>query len=362
MFPNTLSIRLLLAFLFLSLVAVGCTASDTSDPVSEAVAEIAPEASSPAPAPEWQPEMRWHVAHDGEAIKSLAFSPDGQILAVGLFPVIELYSASDGDHVRSIELRHSAESLAFSPDGALLGAGQGVYGVSLRDAADGAEIRQLHGGYDNVLAFSPDGQTVATGNREGTAWLWRSEDGELLAQFEQAEADYIVDLAFSPDGSILAVSHFDGALALWDVSNQTILHTLDMPADSGGRVESMAFSPDGRMLVAGGRTDENFKNVARLWNVAGGTSTGVLSGHQNTITSVAFSPDGTMLATGGASRDGSVRLWRVSDWTLLHTLEHVNEDGDPGWVTGVAFSPDGATVAVGTWDGMLYLWQVQPDL
>ncbi|HSM57262.1 MAG TPA: WD40 repeat domain-containing protein [Candidatus Sulfomarinibacteraceae bacterium] len=357
--------RLLVLFplLLLSLTIYACAGSATPEPTATPTVTATETATAiPESAPEWQPEILWRRGHDGEAVRSVAFTPNGERLAVGLFPTVEFYEVNSGDLIRSAEFRHAVESLDFSPDGAILGAGQGVYGAVLCDAADGSEIQQLHGGYDNVVAFSPDGETVATGNRTGTAWLWNIEDGELVAEFELPEADYIVDLAFSPDGSTLAVSYFDGALVLWDVSRQTIIHELNFSSDQGGRVESIAFSPDGETLVASGIRDENFKHVSRLWNVPAGTSDGVLTGYENTVTSAAFSPDGALLATGAASGDGAVRLWQVSDWTLLHTLEHWKEDGEPDWVTDLAFSPDGRTIAVGTWEGELYLWQVDPEL
>ena len=118
--------------------------------------------------------------------------------------------------------------------------------VLSRPGDPGAELHRLHGGYDNRLAFSPDGETVATGNHNGVVWLWRVEDGEQLAEFEQPISEYIHSLAFSPDGQIVAAGHWHVTVYLWRVSDGQLLHSLPRQTDYC-RANDLAFSPDGEL-------------------------------------------------------------------------------------------------------------------
>ena len=112
-----------------------------------------------------------------------------------------------------------------------------------------------------------------------------------------------------------------------------------------GWVSSVAFSPDGKMLASGSHDE-----TVRLWRVSDGSLLRTLEGHTAAVSNVAFSPDGQTLASG--AQDHTVRLWRVSDGALLHTLE-----GHAHAVTSVAFSPDGQALASGAQDHTVRLWR-----
>jgi WD40 repeat protein len=113
-----------------------------------------------------------------------------------------------------------------------------------------------------------------------------------------------------------------------------------------GKVLSVDFSPDGRLL-ASGSTD----NTLRLWNVRQSTLLRTMLGHPFPILSLSFSPNNQLIATG--SDDGIVRIWQVSNGSLLHSLQ-----GHAGWVNKVVFSPDGKSLSSASDDYTVRQWRV----
>src|SRR5207237_558150 len=138
----------------------------------------------------------------------------------------------------------------------------------------------------HALAFSPDGKTLASADRNRVVRFWdvskRREVGRVSCS---AGA-----LAYSPDGKILAAGGLsDNAVRLLDPGRREALRALRVP---GGGVRSLAFSPDGKVLLTGGRAHSLY-----LCDVATGEAVRPLAGHQHAVLSVAFSPDGKTLAS-----------------------------------------------------------------
>jgi WD40 repeat protein/tRNA A-37 threonylcarbamoyl transferase component Bud32 len=282
----------------------------------------------------------------GSWVTSVAFSPDGGLLACGSDDgTVRLWRASDGGLVDVLK-GHTRDvwSVAFSPDGGRLASGSGDGTVRLWWVSDGELVGVLEGHTNWVasVAFSPDGARLASGSGDGTVRLWRASDGELLGVLK-GHTGVVNSVAFSPDGALLACGSGDGTVRLWRVSDGQLVGVLE--GHKYG-VTSVAFSPDGGLL-ASGSDDE----TVRLWRVSDGELVRVLRGHTDRVTSVAFSADGRLLASG--SDDNTVRLWRASDGELLRVLR-----GHTDRVRSVAFSVDGRLLASGSWDGTVRLWGV----
>jgi WD40 repeat protein len=130
---------------------------------------------------------------------------------------------------------------------------------------------------------------------------------------------------------------------LWDVATQRRLLKLD---DHSGAINSVALSPDGRLLAAGGADGS-----IRLWDAGTGQPIDLLEGRQDQVWSVAFSPDGKWLASGGGDR--KVILWDVVSRTLARTLT-----GHASSVNSVAFSPDGQLLASADGASTILLWDL----
>jgi len=170
--------------------------------------------------------------------------------------------------------------------------------------------------------------------------LFRTSDGALLHLFRHT--DPVNSLAFAPDGQTLASGSNDGKVQLWQVSDGTLLHTLEGNTDF---IESLAFSPDGEILAVG-----SWNGTLQLWHAADGVLLRTLAGHTGRITSLAFSPDGQILASG--SVDSTLRLWKMTDGSLLHTIE-----GSAFY--SIVFSPDGWILASGSSNDTVQLWGVK---
>ncbi|MGH3755587.1 MAG: WD40 repeat domain-containing protein [Pseudonocardiaceae bacterium] len=143
----------------------------------------------------------------------------------------------------------------------------------------------------------------------------------------------VYGVAFSPDGQKIATAGYDKTVRVWDAATgQQIGQPLTGHID---QIRGVAFSPDGQKIATAG-----YDETVRVWDAATGQQIGQpLSGHKNTVYGVAFSPDGTTLAS--ASSDQTVRLWNVA------TGEPIGQPltGHTGYVWGVAFSPDGERIA-----------------
>jgi WD40 repeat protein len=286
--------------------------------------------------------------------RSLAFSPDGWILASPEGNNVNLWRVSDGALLQTLS-GHELDigSLAFSLDGTMLASAVtgevAMEHIRLSRVSDGTLLRSLLSFYVSALAFSPDGEILAVGKRLGEVEFWDVSKGSMLFELvghtdqEKGKSKDVNDLAFSPDGEILASCAFKAKL--WHVSDGTLLRTLDAP----GYVDSLAFSPDGEILATGDGDNIQF------WRVSDGGLLLTLEGHTDDVRSLVFSPSGELLAS--LSDDKTVRLWRVSDGALLRTLEM---EGFTSYMTRhkVDFSPDGTLLAFGGVDGTIRLWGI----
>ncbi|MHB9000761.1 MAG: WD40 repeat domain-containing protein [Thermoanaerobaculia bacterium] len=203
--------------------------------------------------------------------------------------------------------------VAFSPDGQYLASGSVDHTVQLRRMPEGRIVHTLTQPQGiTSIAFSPDGQYLASGSYDERVRVWRVGDGALVRTLT-AHKGTVWSVAFSPDGHRLASSGEDKTVRIWRVRDGAALqslvgHTLN--------VWSVAFSPDGQWLASG-----SFDKTAKLWRVDTGALVQTLSGHSEAVVELAFSPDSELLATG--SDDSSIKLWRVNDGTLVNTLTGV---------------------------------------
>ena len=232
--------------------------------------------------------------------------------------------------------------VAFSADGQTLASGSWDETIKVSEVSTGNLLSVFSNDDTYSVALSPDGQTVASGERtRSTLLFWQVSTGELLWH-RAADSDYTLSVSFSPDGQTIASGGNDNTIDLWEASTGNYLRTLTGHTDF---IYSIAFSLDGQLLVSGSKD-----GTVRLWDMSVGRHIRRLSGHTNSVNGVAISPDGQTVASG--SSDTTIRLWEVSTGRHLRTLT-----GHTDWVGGVDFSPDGQTVVSGSGDTTIRLWE-----
>jgi WD40 repeat protein len=182
------------------------------------------------------------------------------------------------------------------------------------------------------LAFSPDGNYLASNSADGQIRIWNLQTGQNVLTLA-GHSGIVRAASFSPDSQKLISASDDATLRVWRLN---LLHR--------STAFPVVYSPDGTLLASG--DDEG---VVKLWDAHSGVLRATLSGHTKTIQQIVFSRDGTTILT--ASLDGTARLWR-SDGTPGHILDSKGAE-----LYGAAFSPDDSLIATGDGVGIVHLWR-----
>jgi WD40 repeat protein len=280
-------------------------------------------------------------------VQRVAFSPDGRRLLSADHKAVIVGDVPTGRALHSVPVQTESAVVAFSPDGQSVAAVGRENTVKVWDLTAGRQVRTVptgHTGHVTILALSPDGRRLATAGADKTVKVWDTASGEAVRTLE-GHTRYVQCVAFSPDGRRLASGGWDGTARVWDAETGKPLLTLRGHSDI---VWGVAFSPDGRRVATAGSD-----HTARVWGAADGKELRVLQGHTDRVSGVAFSPDGQRLAT--ASYDKTVRVWSIRGGLIL-TLQ-----GHAEGVLDVAFSPDGRRLASAGLDKTVRTWDAYHD-
>jgi len=303
-----------------------------------------------------------HAITTGTVIKSLRYSPAGNILALGSREGgVSLRDAGTGEELMLLRGPEDAiTALAFSPGGALLAAASRDGRAHVWDLERGCPVcfPGRRGAWMTGLAFSPSGRMLATVTREGRLSLWDMERGGAPAG-EESIPSSAWDLAYSPDGSLIALAGGDGLVRILDGRSAAMVCSLQ--GHHRGQVTAVAWSPCGALLASA-----SHDRTVRLWDPVKGAEIRCFHRHGGRLTTVAFSPSSGRLAS--ACRDGFICLWRSEgrdpgmkprEDTAPSFLPPPPGPGGEG-ITAAALSPCGLLRASGSERGEVRLSGLPP--
>ena len=220
-------------------------------------------------------------------------------------------------------------------------------------AADAKKAQAADEKIIRALAFSADGKTLVTAGEDGLARTWSVADGSGLENFRGHTGGAVKAVACA--GNVVISAGSDGKVIAWDTQPEwKLVRTIGSATGASpitGRVNTLAFSPDGKTVVSGSG-EPSRSGELKQWDV----TTGALvrefkNAHSDTVQSVDFSGDGTRLASGAA--DKFVKVWTVADAKLLKSFE-----GHTHHVLGVTLKRDGRIVASAGADNAVKVWSL----
>ncbi len=253
------------------------------------------------------------------------FSPDGKTLVYGSGYDIKVLDMKTKKYVEVLKHEKIPSHLEFSPDGKILAAGLSSGSIIFWDTATWNQIRTLKGHTENrnitSTAFSPDGKTIGSASGgDNKIILWDVETGEEITALQGHES-YIFSISFSQDGKLLASSSADSKVIIWNVETGEQNHTISKEHMSYAFVNSVLFSPDGRILATKALYDillwevKTMSRIAKIGHITGNV--------QIPSPTMSFSPDGSILSCASGN---TIKLYRVPYFLTVPNPDF-NSDG-----------------------------------
>jgi WD40 repeat protein/cytochrome c551/c552 len=284
-------------------------------------------------------------------VTSLAFRPDGKVLAVAGYKEVVLVDPYTGKTIHRLAgFPEQVSSVAFSNDGKQLAGAGGTPGnggeLRIWDARSWTPARVLRGHSDVILAtaWRPHSDQIATASLDRKILIWDAKSGQIVRTLRH-HADIVNALAYSPDGKVLASGSADKTAKIFDADSGLQTAGLSTHNDS---VLQVAFSPDGQHLA----TASADKGIA-VWKLSDLKNPIRAFGHTGPVYGLAWRPDGSSLWAGSGGRP-SFLSYKVENGNRVVDIKEATMPAD--WVYAVAVSPDNTIVAACGWDGTVSLW------
>lgn len=272
-------------------------------------------------------------------INGIAFGPDNRLIVSGSADeTVRLWDIFNRQMVGEPLSGNGGAvwSVAVSPNGHEIASGNANGTINLWDVESRQPIGEALSGHNDTvygLAYSPDGRVLASGSGDNTIRLWDTQTGDLIGEPLAGHRNWVMSVVFSPDGSLLASTGLDRTIILWDTRNYEPIGQID--TEHRDYVRRLAFNDDGSHIASA--SDDH---TVRIWDVASGDMVGQpLAGHSDAVWGLAFSPDGQTLISGGA--DGEIAVW---DANLRVPFTQTLQGGEDA-ILSLTFSPDGSLLA-----------------
>lgn len=308
-------------------------------------------------------------AHEFQA-ENLTYSPDGKRLATCGHSdgTVKVWDAATGQNMLTLNER---SSVSFSSDGKRVVSGWSTNNGHTRqihvwDTETGQELLTLEehtvlaehaapkiytAGYRDV-SFSPDGKFLASCDEDDTVTWWDAETGQSLFK---ARGNYVLSVAFSPDGKLIVCGDVGTVnVRVWDTKTGQCMPTLKGDRHIDCYTTVVNFSPDGKLIASGDRDC-----MVMVWDAETGEKMLELKGQEAIVDreyvfpvqSVNFSQDGKRIASCGGL--GTIKVWNTETGREVFSSDTVLY-----CPTAVSFSPDLKRIAAGISGGTVEVWDL----
>ncbi|XP_016929425.3 periodic tryptophan protein 2 homolog [Drosophila suzukii] len=207
--------------------------------------------------------------------------------------------------------------------------------------------QQGHSSEMTCIAYSSDGQFIATGGEDSKVKLWNTQSSFCFVTFSEHTSG-VTGIQFSRNKKFLVSSSLDGTVRAFDVNRYRNFRTFTSP--NPVQFSCVAVDYSGEFVVAGGQDVFDIF----LWSVKTGKLLEIISGHEGPVVSLAFSPVATSSTLVSGSWDKTVKIWNCLESNSEHeTIDAVSD------VTNVTFSPSGEEIAVATLSGNITIFDIK---
>lgn len=282
---------------------------------------------------------------------TLEFSPNGHILADGNSTGVILWDVATHKRIGTPLQGHTDDvnDVAFSPDGNILASASSDQNIILWDVNSHEQITLLpmrHSSSVQAVAFNHDGSILASGDSNGKIVLWSIQTFDPITSFVVKGEKTIENLVFSPDGHLLISSQTDGSAIFWDLTTYQAMNEANV--FFVGSSTSVSFGENSNDLILAG----SLINAITL--VEGKTKEAQTIETDTAFGIVALSPNGKILAAETLS--GNVTLWDIGTKKVIHQFFVANNNS----VYSLAFSSDSRYLAFGNSNHTITLWDLEP--